>query len=224
MGLKFEVASLEGLDESISSHYVEKDGKYYLDVDGVVSKKKHDEFRQNNIDLKKQLESYGGLTAEEALRYKTAAESGNIDEARLNSSIESRVKGLREEFAAKETEYTSTIGALSGKLSSVLIDSEVKGAAVKGAVMPTALDDVMLRARTVFKLQDGAVQAFDDRGNLMYDKDGTTPLGIEAWVKSLKKTAPHLFEGNSGAGASGMNRSGANGRALTAVQKISQGM
>ena len=35
MALNYELDSLEGLDESVSKEYVERDGKFFLDVTGV---------------------------------------------------------------------------------------------------------------------------------------------------------------------------------------------
>ncbi len=85
----------------------------------------------------------------------------------------------------------------------------------------------MFRGRTVFQTVDGKLIAKNDRGESMYDKDGTSPLSVTSWIKDLKKGAPHLFEGMKGSGAGGSG-SGGSGPVdvskMTATQKISHGL
>lgn len=56
MTLKATYAKLEEVPEAHRELYVEKDGKFSLAVDGLVGKDKLDEFRSNNVQLKKQIE------------------------------------------------------------------------------------------------------------------------------------------------------------------------
>ena len=57
MGLKFQVETLEGLTPEVAALYSEVDGKFFLDVEGVVPKAKLDEFRNTNVDLMKKLDA-----------------------------------------------------------------------------------------------------------------------------------------------------------------------
>ena len=57
MVLKFVLDSLEDLEDNVKALYSKHtDGKFYLDVEGAVSKSKVDEFRDNNVSLKQQIE------------------------------------------------------------------------------------------------------------------------------------------------------------------------
>ena len=56
MSLKCKVLRNQEILEALSGYYIERDGAWLLDVDGVVDKAKHDEFRVANIALKKELE------------------------------------------------------------------------------------------------------------------------------------------------------------------------
>jgi hypothetical protein len=87
---------------------------------------------------------------------------------------------------------------------------------------------VLLRAKSAFTIKDGKAVSLDAEGKVVYGTDGTTPLSVEEWTKSLQTAAPHLFlgstgggAGNGGGGAGGNNRPGSK---LTANQKIASGI
>lgn len=50
MTLQFQLDNLEGLDESISKLYVEKDGKFYLDVTGHEKTEDKDRIPKSRLD------------------------------------------------------------------------------------------------------------------------------------------------------------------------------
>ena len=56
MALKFKYASREQVPAEQAALYVERDGAFVLDAEGVVEKAKLDEFRTSNVTLKKELE------------------------------------------------------------------------------------------------------------------------------------------------------------------------
>jgi hypothetical protein len=230
MTLKGVVENLEAIDKSLHSIYEKgADGKFYVMVDGLVPVSRVDEFRTNNIALKKQLEQFEGLDPtrykelnEQAkkLKEKTLIEAGDIDKV-----VEERVKAMRTEFVEKNKALQTANDGVNQQLSVLLVDSAVKSAAVTLGVVPTAIDDVVLRAKSIFKVQTGQVVALNEKGEVRYGKDGTTPLTITEWAKDLKVSAPHLFEGVKGAGSLG-NRGGfaGDGSKLSSVQKIAAGL
>ena len=58
MALKAILASLDGLDEATKALYTKgEDGKYHLDVEGMVGKSKLDEFREKNVQMAKELQT-----------------------------------------------------------------------------------------------------------------------------------------------------------------------
>src|SRR6266481_1624967 len=69
MALKFKFKSKDEIPAELAAHYVERDGAWMLDADGVADKAKLDEFRSNNVALLKQLEEqakkYEGIDPEE---------------------------------------------------------------------------------------------------------------------------------------------------------------
>ena len=61
MALKYKYATKQEIPAEHQSLYVERDGAWLLDADGVVSQSKLDEFRQNNIALTNQLKRFEGI-------------------------------------------------------------------------------------------------------------------------------------------------------------------
>ena len=76
--------------------------------------------------------------------------------------------------------------------------------ATKKGLRPTAIPDITARARSVFRLVNGAPTAFEADGKTVRaGKDGITPMTLEEWVDAQVSDAPHLFESNAGGGAAG---------------------
>lgn len=224
MPLKYTVDSVDTLDEAVKTLYTKgQDGKFYLDVDGVVPKDRVDEFRNNNIELKKQLEKFKDVDPakyQEAMKtLKALEEKKLIDAGNLDEVVAQRVKEMSQEFEAQSTELNNKLSTANRQLEALMIDAAAKTVAIQTGVLPTAVDDVILRAKTVFSVKDGVVMAMEN-GKPMYDKDGTTPMTIDSWVKGLKKTAPHLFTMPAGGGAGGSGHGGLNPANMTATQKI----
>lgn len=227
--LKAVLDTLDGVDAAIQPLYTKgEDGKFILGVEGMVPSSKLDEFRTNNIELKRQIEQFKDVDPK---RYKELVDQFNklnekklIDAGEVDKVVEQRVTALRTEMEKTVKDLTESRDGLSNRLASVLIDSTVKSAAIAVGAVPTAVDDVVLRAKALFTLKDGEVVAMNSKGEVIYGKDGTTPLGIDEWVKTLKTMAPHLFAGMQGGGAGGSGHGGKDTSKMTPTQKIAAGL
>lgn len=227
MTLKYIVDTLEGLDQHIAALYEQADGKFRLNVEGVAPREKLDEFRNKNIDLMKQLEGFKGvdvakyqslLGLEKKMTDKELIEAGKVDEV-----VQSRIASMKAEHEQVVTQLNAQLGDSNKQLESLLIDSAVRMQAVNQKVIPSAIDDVMLRARTAFRIVDGKAVPHSD-GKPIYGKDGVNPMSVEEWISGLAKNAPHLFEGSQGGGARGsQGRGGQSSANMTATQKIAAG-
>jgi hypothetical protein len=232
MPLKAVLDNLDGLAEPVQSLYTKgQDNKFHLAVDGLIPAARLDEFRTNNIELKKALEKFEGVDIETYQKLveqdRKLKEKKMIDAGDLEKVVEERVKALKADMEGSLQSVSKERDTLATKLSSVLIDSAVKSAAVSVGVVPTAVDDVVLRAKTTFQMKGGEVVAINGKGDVIYGKDGVTPMSIDEWVKDLKASAPHLFEGMRGGGAGGAGgRPGAGGDTskLSATAKIAAGL
>jgi hypothetical protein len=235
MPLKFKIESLEGLDEGIAAHYEKHtDGAFYLQVEGAVAKAKVDEFRDNNIKLSKELEKFKNIDLNEIenlnnqieeLKNKRTASQAQIDKM-VKDGVESQVTEMKNSYEEQIKTLTDNSNVMSRKLESLLIDNKVREAATENGVLSSAIDDVLLRAKSIFKLEDGIAVPYDNEGHVRYGKNGTDPMSVSEWVTGLSKNAPHLFEGSQDGGSQGGSSGGgsANVKPGTALGKISAGL
>lgn len=218
MALKAVLASLDEVPEALRSLYVEKDGKFLLDVEGVVPKERLDEFRTTNVNLlkerdalKAQVEKYKDIDPEKArtaLTQLQKIEEGKLlTEGKLDEVVTKRTEAMRAEYEnqikALKTAQTSVVGerdTLSGQLSKLLIDGSAREIALKLGARPEALPFILLKSAAEWQMKDGKPTPIKD-GNLVYGKDGQTPITMEEWVGGLATEAAYLFKDSNGGGA-----------------------
>ena len=236
--------NVEDIPTGMESVYTKNDetGSYQFnaEVEGMVSKTRLDEFRDNNVNLRKEVEGYdskieesamaldsmrsemkameekfsgvdmdewASLQAErKAMAEKELIEAGDVDKL-INSRVDEVIAAKQKELQAQKEAYEHQVLSLQedlvnydGQLSTMLIDNEISKIASRAGVQNSALDDVLARGRSVFRVEDGQAMAFNGEGRQMYLEDAVTPLGIDGWVEGLTKSAPHLFESSQGAG------------------------
>ena len=230
MALKLSLDTVDGLEPHVAALYEKtEDGKYRLDVEGAVPREKLDEFRNTNIELLRKVDSFKGidpakyqtlLGLEKKLTDKELIEAGKVDEV-----VSGRIQSMKTEHEGIVSGLNEQLTVSTRQLESLLIDSAVRVKALEAGVLPTAVDDVMLRAKTVFKIVDGRAVPHAD-GKPMYGKDGVNVLSVDEWVGSLAKSATHLFGQTQGGGAQGTRTTTrpAGAKALSSVQKIAAGL
>lgn len=217
MPLKFKYPKREEIPAEQLALYVERDGAFVLDVEGVVEKTKLEEFRNNNIDLRQKLEAatskltrFDGIDPEAAR--KLADEKKALEEqlktgqgSDIDKVIAARLKPLQESLDAIKAEREK----IERQLREKEVNQAVLGAATKRGLRPSAQDDILLRASRVIKFDNGVAKVVDASGNVRYGADAVTPMSLDAWVESQLVDAPHLFESNAGGGAHGNGSGGA---------------
>jgi hypothetical protein len=219
MPLKYKYTNQQEIPAEHQSFYVERDGAWLLDADGVVSQTKLDEFRQNNITLTNQLKRFEGIDPD-AVRQLAAEKQRLEDEQRLKDGkfqevLDARLKTARADWDKTHGVVVAERDALTGRLTAIQIDQAVVTEATKRGLRPTALTDITARARQTFKLVNGVPQAFEADGQTArMGKDGVTPMTLAEWVDALVSDAPHLFEANAGSGAAGSGGGAAGNRSV----------
>lgn len=230
MKLKFRIAKLEDAPEQFRDLYAQgEDGSFYLQAEGAVAKDKLDEFRNTNVELMKQLEKvkdvdpakYNELLAiQRKIEEKELIEKGEIDKL-----VGLRTSEMRRTFEQQIEDLKKVNEVNTRQLETLTIDNAVREHAIKLGVQPTAVDDVLLRAKTVFRLHEGRPTAFDKDGQVMYGKDGQNSLAIPEYIGGLKEAAPHLFQPSTGTSAHNNGRPNVNnGQNLSPTQKIAAGL
>jgi hypothetical protein len=226
MPLKYKIASAAEIPAELKSHYVERDGAFYADIEGMVEKAKADEMRAHNIELRKQIETnaarFDGIDpdeyrrlVEEKRRLELQAQGHKPEE--IDKIVTDRLKTLKADWDKQLGAVTAERDSLTTRLTTIQIDQGVITAATKRGLRPTAIPDITSRARAVFRLVNGAPAAFEADGkSVRYGRDGITPMTLEEWVDAQVADAPHLFEANAGGGAvsNGGGAAGASGRAM----------
>jgi hypothetical protein len=214
MALKFKYASKGEVPAEHASLYVERDGAFVLDAEGVVDKAKHEEFRQNNIALANQLKRFEGIDPDAVRQLadekRKLEEAAQIKAGEVDKVLAARLKAELDKVHAP---VLAERDALHGRLTAIQIDQAVVNEATKRGLRPTAITDITSRARMTFKLVDGVPQAFDGE-RIRTGKDGVSPMTLAEWVDALVSDAPHLFEANAGGGAAGSGSGGAGNRSV----------
>jgi hypothetical protein len=211
MTLKSVVDTLDGVPEPARELYAEKDGKFHLQIDGMVPKARLDEFRQNNIDLQKKFEAFDGIdpvkARELAVQAAKIREGELIAAGKVDELLSERTNAMRQEYDAKLQAEQAARAATSRQLDAYLIDGGIQAAALKAGVKPSAMEDVLLRGRQVFRVEEGKVVAKAGDKEI-FGKSGEA-LTFGEWLVDLQKPAAHLFEPSQGTGAQGSQSGGA---------------
>jgi hypothetical protein len=132
-----------------------------------------------------------------------------IAEGKLDEVITRRTERLRGDYDKQlkaAQERADKAEAFASKYSDKVLADSIRAAAIKAGALPEAAEDIILRARGTFKLsEDGEAIATDRDGEVIYGKDGKTPLSPLEWAESLRETATHLWPRAQGAGQTGDN-------------------
>jgi G3E family GTPase len=130
-----------------------------------------------------------------------------LTEGKLDEVFNRRTERLRGDYDKQlkaETERADKAEAFALKFQGKVLGDSVRAAALKAGALPEATDDIILRAKGVFTLnEEGEAVAVDGEGQAIFGKDGKTPLTPQEWAESLRESAPHLWPRASGTGAPG---------------------
>jgi len=221
MALKFKYQSKPEIPAEHAALYVERDGAFFLDAEGVVDKSKVDEFRTNNVALKNQLAElaakYEGIDPDAVktlLAEKAALEEAKlIKDGEVEKLVENRTKKILGEMEKRLLGAEQQASALSAQLLEKEIERSVVEAGTKLGLRPSAIPDLKFRARNIFKISGGNIVALDSDGQTpVFGRDGVTPLTFDEWVTRQVVEAPHLFESSAGGGAVGHGSGGVGNR------------
>lgn len=234
MALQLTVDKLDSVPEAVRSMYLEREGKYHLDVDGVPDTTKLMSALQSERELaktadkaRKELETrFSGVDPDKYRKIIAQFEgdeeaqliaAGKVDEVVAKRSAKRDVE-WQKKIDAIAVERDSEKGKAAKFLGRVL-DDQIR-AAVNGKVHDKAVEDALFRARLMFTLDDNgyAVQK-DESGSVVIGKDGKSSFTPAEWIESMRDSAPHWFPATgSGSGAQQSNGSGGNGKTISRKQ------
>lgn len=213
--LKYSYDNEADIPADQKAFYALKDGKWVLQVDGMVARAKLDEFRDNNTALTKELNDFKAKFKDvdpakftELLAIETDLRNGKVKDGKTVEQILEERTGVMKKAHADELEKLKGENQqLHGSLSKLTInDAVVREATAKG-LRETAVDDVIARAQRTFKIEGGKVVAFDGEKQ-RYNKAGEA-FTMNDFVEELIGGAPHLFKDSSGTGSQQQQQGGA---------------
>lgn len=210
MPLKYQLDSLDGLDDGVKELYTEKDGKFVLGVDGLPEP-------EDVSGLKAKLEQL--MDEKKAAARKTkeaedAAEAARLEAAKKSGDTEALEKSWSEKLSARESELQAQIDELSGTVTNLTSGQTATKLASEIALQGSA--DVLLphiqgrlkteykdgQARTVVLDKDGKPSALtvDELKAEFQNNPAFAPL-----IVGSKATGGGANSGNHGGGAAGKN-------------------
>lgn len=129
--------------------------------------------------------------------------AGKIDEVlnkrteRMQADNAKALKGEQDRWAKAETK--------ASKLAARTLSGAIKDAAIKSGAYPEAMEDIVLRSGSLWRLNDDGDPVAMSGEEIVLGKDGKTPLSPTEWAESLRETAPHLWPKAQGSNAPGSN-------------------
>lgn len=209
MALKAVVDSLDDIPEGIRGEYEEVDGKFRLTVEGVDSlvdnsamktALEKERAKGKLVDaIRKEFPTATDEEIRELLKKaKAAAKSGKDGEPPDTEKIVAKLrKEIDEEYAPIKEENSK----LTTKLRKILLDDQVRKAALEGGVIPEEVDDVLELTRKHFDLDD------KDRV-VVLDEDGD-PSSVSLkkyFTDTYKKLKPRYYKAPDASGSDASGR------------------
>lgn len=143
-------------------------------------------------------------------RLKNDEESRLIAEGKVDEVVNRRTQRMRDSYQSKLDEYNAKLNekdtsfkSLKSQYDNVLIDNAIRDAATRDGVIPTAIDDIIMRARQHFQVDNDRLVSVDpDTKDVRLGADGKTPYSPSDFMADLKAKAPHFWPSSSGGGYS----------------------
>jgi hypothetical protein len=178
------------------------DGEQNVDTDTTAEINSQDlrTFTQDEVDaivkarLAKQSKKYEEVDMSEYRSLKKAAEEKELEERKARGEFE---KILQEQ----KQKHDQQLAALKNQLHKEKVEgSLLKVAGSRNAVNPEQVASLL---QNKVKLgDDGEVYVLNDNGEIAYDTDAATPLGVDKLVNSFLDANPHFLRaGPSGSGS-----------------------
>jgi len=222
MAFKMELDSLDGLPEEVAKEYVEKDGKFVIQVEGMKTQEDVNRVqnaltaeRTAHAELKTKVKTTFGEEKFEDVRAKLdkipeleAIAEGKLDETKITTIVESRLKAktapLERELTNVKNENTAlkaTVSTFESKEKGRTIADQIRAEASKAKMLDGAIDDAVFLAGSVMELQDDGVAVVKAATGY------TEGLSAKDFIAQLQEKKPHWWGPTVGGGAGG-NRGG----------------
>lgn len=154
----------------------------------------------------KDFENLDPAAAREALKFLEENEDAKlIKEGRISELVDKKTTSLRTQHEETVTKLSQDLNEnkknasfFKEKYETKVISDGLRDFAVKAGVRVEALDDIILRGKSIFTLDPhGNLEARGQDGKLIKTEDDKI-LSPDLWVEGLKKVAPHYWPASKG--------------------------
>ena len=118
---------------------------------------------------------------------------------RLKADHQKQLEKLQQAIAERDQKLEGT----TGQVKRLMVEGNLRQAAAELGLVPSAIEDALVRALNVFRVDDEGKLIAEENGSTAYGKDGKNPLTPAEWLETMKDKAPHWFPAPSGGGAGG---------------------
>lgn len=223
---------------TLSNPEIQKAIQEKIDAEVAGLKKKNSDVIADQKKLKEALSQFEGLDVNKMKELQKQLESNEemrlLSEGKTEEVVARRVELLKKDYdsqlTARDTklkEYETSLSQKEESLRKLVVDGKIRETFISLDFEPTAMDDVLRNAREVFIMgDDGKVVPRDVGGNMLFGKDGTTPLDAKAWLELQAEKKPYLRRASKGSGASNASgyRAGGDISKMSSTGKIAEGL
>lgn len=223
---------------TLSNPEIQKAIQDKIDAEVTGLKKKNAEVIADQKKLKEALAQFDGLDVEAMKNLQKQLESNEemalLAQGKTEEVVARRVELLKKDYDSqlnardsKLKEYETSLSQKEESLRKLVVDGKIRETFISLDFEPTAMDDVLRNAREVFIMgDDGKVVPRDAGGNMLFGKDGTTPLDAKAWLELQAEKKPYLRRASKGSGASNASgyRAGGDISKMSSTGKIAEGL
>ncbi|ASN68634.1 hypothetical protein 3S11_13 [uncultured Caudovirales phage] len=210
--LKYQLDSLEGLEASLVPLYVEKDGKYYLQIDGVPQAQPNEDVtglkaKVEELLAEKKAEAKKRQEAEEAA--KRAAE----EHARKTGDVDALQKSWEEKYTKALTDKDQTVLSLQAQIQKLTVGATAASLAGELAVQGSSgVLERLIAPRLSMEIRDGkpTVVVLDSEGR----PSAMTVAEYKAEITNDPALAPLIAGSRATGGGAGGSKSGGAAKAF----------
>ncbi len=206
------VESLDAVPESFRELYVESEGKYRLDAEGVEDvsglKSTLEKLKRDAKEAKDALKRYDGLDPEEYQRLKEAADSAEQTKLQTEGKWEEMKDRLTKSFEKEKSTLTGEVAKRDQFIERLLIENELNAAIEKAGVLPEHRKAV----RAMLREAGPKVVAEGDEYRGLLGEVAISEY-VESWAKTEEAAYYLPAEGKGGSGARGERPGGAGRKA-----------
>lgn len=197
-------------DNPYKDRYVEKDGRWVLDIEGAAPVEKVAEFRDKNIQLNKELTDtkklWDGFNKEEVealiLKKKEIEDAKVKTEGDFAQKLKERTDAMKADYDKKLADAEKKNAENEARLADVVIDKALIEEGNRLGLRPEAADFLTTVGRKSFKLENGTPVAYGPDGKQIFGTDAA-PLKIADFVADIAKKNAFAFTGSTGSGSPG---------------------